>query len=541
MEVLANATKVNINNSHFSNVGRNQYNNCTFHRPIAWSPEKRNKNLNLPQLSEFTEVKRGNIYKDSSGVCYSWRLCSNGKDNTEAAVYHAELNIAGPFGQKNFTVKTYRGRNAMKEWSRDFLRCSGDWCRDISLFGYSASSVPLLIFCGELIPIAHIRSKAGMPVTMMRLYFDLLRKTLGCFMNEIWMNPMIGRFCRGPAGPKFRDWLGDSGNITIPADVDFLKEGVLIRYLSSVKGDRSLLRALNHSSPHKRAKNIRSNHSQVTLSFHNSTIAFKRYVKWGISKGFIKKKMTRHGLTRFCLKDDQRHLEVYSTDASHPWLAQALSVFHTHGIRLDEEDLSFYKLVYADFDLKGTFKKSKQQRRQLCKPIYFFLEPCPSPDRRLYFWSHDPTGRNPLSPDMCKYLGLPFKLSLKAAYKQKAWPTKIYKALYNYQISRGFDPQTTDFAQFMRYPIWEVVPPENRLQELDEDENNLPSGSRQLLPELDNAPQHPEGVMMDEVRPERPEESECYSFDMLFYETQDKGSDHVLKGNDLVADPSAFL
>ncbi|KAF9257180.1 hypothetical protein L218DRAFT_880078, partial [Marasmius fiardii PR-910] len=85
----------------------------------------------------------------------------------------------------------------------------------------------------------------------------------------------------------------------------------------------------------------------------------------------------------------------------------------------------------------------------------------------FYFWSHDPTGRNPLSPDMCNYLGLPFELSLKVNYWQKAWPTEVYKILHDNQILRGFDPRTTDFARYMEYPTWEVVPPEDRCQELE--------------------------------------------------------------------------
>ncbi|KAF9255537.1 hypothetical protein L218DRAFT_883907, partial [Marasmius fiardii PR-910] len=58
----------------------------------------------------------------------------------------------------------------------------------------------------------------------------------------------------------------------------------------------------------------------------------------------------------------------------------------------------------------------------------------------FYFRSHDPTGRNPLSRSMCKYLGLPFKLSLWVIYKQCTWPTEVYKTLHDYQIASGFDP-----------------------------------------------------------------------------------------------------
>ncbi|KAF9261538.1 hypothetical protein L218DRAFT_961299 [Marasmius fiardii PR-910] len=151
-EILNHASGVVIHGSSLSNVGRDQYNHCTVQQTIVHARQNKDFNIgmHLPETSQFSEVKRGDIYKDPSGVCYSWRLHSNGEDDTEAAVYHAELNIAGPFGQKKFTVKTYRGRNAMKEWRRDFLRCSDseDWCRDIPLFGYNTSSVPLLIFRG---------------------------------------------------------------------------------------------------------------------------------------------------------------------------------------------------------------------------------------------------------------------------------------------------------------------------------------------------------------------------------------------------------
>ncbi|KAF9257435.1 hypothetical protein L218DRAFT_831854, partial [Marasmius fiardii PR-910] len=68
-----------------------------------------------------------------------------------------------------------------------------------------------------------------------------------------------------------------------------------------------------------------------------------------------------------------------------------------------------------------------------------------------YFWSHDPSGQDPLSPDMCRYLGLPITLSVILDYFQQSWPTKVYKALHDYQVARGFDPTTTDLAQSLQY------------------------------------------------------------------------------------------
>ncbi|KAF9254905.1 hypothetical protein L218DRAFT_847720, partial [Marasmius fiardii PR-910] len=75
----------------------------------------------------------------------------------------------------------------------------------------------------------------------------------------------------------------------------------------------------------------------------------------------------------------------------------------------------------------------------------------------FYFWSHDPSGHDSLSPHMCRYLGLPINLSVTLDYCQNSWPTKFYKALHNYQVARGFDPTTTDFAQSLGHPIFEII------------------------------------------------------------------------------------
>ncbi|KAF9257420.1 hypothetical protein L218DRAFT_965331 [Marasmius fiardii PR-910] len=112
-EMFHGATGISIKKSRISNVGRDQYqyNDCTIHQTIV---EKRAKtNRDLPELSGFTEIKQGDIDK-LGDICYSWRLCSNGKDDTEAAVYTTQIMIAGHFGDSKYTVKTYHGQNEKK-------------------------------------------------------------------------------------------------------------------------------------------------------------------------------------------------------------------------------------------------------------------------------------------------------------------------------------------------------------------------------------------------------------------------------------------
>ncbi|KAF9262482.1 hypothetical protein L218DRAFT_1077979 [Marasmius fiardii PR-910] len=450
MEVLTGATGTNIKNSHFWNVGRDQNN---YYQTIVQNGGKKRKiNRDPPELSQFTEIKWGNIYKDKD-VCYSWRLCSNGKDDTEAAVYTAQIMISGHFGDSKYTVKTYHGRNGKKEWRRDFQRCSGDWHRDIPLFGYNKSSVPSLIFHGELIPIAHIEAQVGW---MGQLYFEMLGNALGCLRNELWMNPMKGSFCCGPVGPESIEWFDKFDYITtIPSDTEFLKEDVLIRYFSSIKDDLGLMWALVFSSHFEHPEVPSFHYPHVIPSLTHSTIAFIWNIQWWSYGGCLQNgwKMS-DGATRFLLTDHGRYIQVESLTEAASWLSQALSVFHVHNIQFDE-DLSNFKFIHPDFKLRGMLQKSKHkcQRRQLGRPIYLIVLPSPSLDSCFYFWSH---GQDPLSPDMCRYLGLPITLSITLDHYQYSWPTEIYKTLHNYQVVRGFNPTTTNFVQSIGYPIFEV-------------------------------------------------------------------------------------
>ncbi|KAG7090161.1 hypothetical protein E1B28_011769 [Marasmius oreades] len=521
MEMFTAATRATINRSHFSNVGRDQNNYTTIHQTIVQTRGKRKAKKDVIDLSDYTEIKRGDIYKDKD-VCYSWRLCSNASGTTEAAVYTAEIMIAGRFGTNKFTVKTYHGRNAMKEWKRDFQRCSQDWRGNVPVFGYSKTTVPLLIFHGELVPLAHIEPQlvrfAGF------YYVNLLIGSLGCTPNELWMDPIRGKFCRGPIGPECRGPYYDRGAITIPSDVEFLGEDMVVRYLSNTQYDFWCLNALSFCAYIESPSYIDTviDYPQAISGQTGSTIAFTRNVRWWKYNGCLGKGqvMIPFEVTAFRLTDNGRDVGVFSDSESSSWLSQALSIFHTRNISLDE-DLSNYKYIYTMLELTGTLQKSKRkrQRRQLCGPIYLILRHHQSPFAPSHFWSFDPTGQFFLSPDTCKYLGLPFKLCLHRSPHQRSWPTKVYNALRDYQIAKGFDPRTTDFAYSHYYFIYEFpVPHENRFQlEIEEEETEILSGSRDSWPTATSS-----GLTCafeDDI--ERPDDS--FSLELLFDRIQVKG------------------
>ncbi|KAG7090136.1 hypothetical protein E1B28_011744 [Marasmius oreades] len=75
MDVLTGASKVKVCNGNFSSIGRDYYTNQT--TIVRTRDKKRKIGRGISELSEFTEIKRGDIYKNKD-ICYHWRLCSNG-------------------------------------------------------------------------------------------------------------------------------------------------------------------------------------------------------------------------------------------------------------------------------------------------------------------------------------------------------------------------------------------------------------------------------------------------------------------------------
>ncbi|KAG7097563.1 hypothetical protein E1B28_004900 [Marasmius oreades] len=129
-------------------------------------------------------------------------------------------------------------------------------------------------------------------------------------------------------------------------------------------------------------------------------------------------------------------------------------------------------------ELSGLIDDSqvKQQRRSESSPIYFFLHTPPlfPPLKKglgvsTHTWSFDENGQKSILHHHCEYLGLPTEvrvhyLSSYICY----WPSKTYKSIHEWQIARGFDPTTTDFACYLEYPIYEVQP--SQFEELGVDQ-----------------------------------------------------------------------
>ncbi|KAL0067687.1 hypothetical protein AAF712_005402 [Marasmius tenuissimus] len=162
------------------------------------------------------------------------------------------------------------------------------------------------------------------------------------------------------------------------------------------------------------------------------------------------------------------------SNATQAWMSQASSVFHARGTSL-EEDLSVYRLGYQWAWLLGFLSEPKALREQSRQPIYLYVRPPPLdlPDGYtsvVHSWSLDEDGQFPLPHNVCNNLGLPFQVELIIHYYLYSWSNHHYALIHQYQILRGFDPSTLDFAQHLGFEsIYQPVNDSGRFERLRQD------------------------------------------------------------------------
>ncbi|KAL0066725.1 hypothetical protein AAF712_006330 [Marasmius tenuissimus] len=361
-------------------------------------------------------------------------------------------------GPSKVTVMSYSGPEAYKAWRHDFelySRCES--ANLAQLFAINRSKIPLLVFHGDLLPLAHFQKRIG---GMGQMYLETVRKRLGCWYDELWMDPARGVLCRGPMGPSCVinhfgfDWK------VVPSDVELLKNDVLIRYLSSLSPedelDLDVLQGLAWQCEGE-VSDSRVQQPVVMSSLTDTYIAAGGGVWEG--RGCLgARKELENGLTRFKLEPagQCRHLQLdldWEPEIC-TWIAQSSSVLHAHQIPL-EGDLSSYGLI-VPAKLAGTLSKSKAKRklRQQGPSIYLFIRPASV--TRATFWSFDEIGDTSISDSLCKYLGLPLCL-LASRTRKYSWSTQVYQTQSEYQVMRGWDPATTEFSSRYELPIYKII------------------------------------------------------------------------------------
>ncbi|KAK1225682.1 hypothetical protein PQX77_011365 [Marasmius sp. AFHP31] len=444
------------------------------------------------RYAEYSEYKHGDIH--IIGAIHSERVKDRYDTTTRRYVpINCERSIAlgkivsGEGIGTIVTVESYEGEDAPKEWKQWFLcHTTGKsfFQRNESahLLALNRSKVPLLIYSGGLVPLTHFWRNFG---SLGVIYFDSLAAQWGsdADWSGLWMDPARGAICQGPDGPD--NGLPDSDyapirNLKLPSTADLLQEDVFLRFVASQSSrevDDAFISAIHECG--RQRKDVPEFISRPTIfsALTQAPIAFASY-SWKSSHGLVEQKVLENGLTRFRLDGDETWISL-SNDPGKAWLAQASSIFRVCGISLGE-DLSLYQLIsrYDQLDsyLNASPNKSRQRRQQ---PIYFFVRSPPldlldsKETSSLHFWSFHEDGRHPLSTEVCNNLGLPIALEFKNFFRPYSWLTEHFKLIHRYQLLRGFDPTTTDFARHLGHNehLFQPISNSDQFAELYEDQD----------------------------------------------------------------------
>ena len=80
-------------------------------------------------------------------------------------------------------------------------------------------------------------------------------------------------------------------------------------------------------------------------------------------------------------------------------------------------------------------------------------------ENRTHFWSLDENGQSEMTEEECRRWGVPGLSAWSRIVWQEVltWPSYIYTAIRNWQVARGFDPTTADFARSCGYPELDIL------------------------------------------------------------------------------------
>lgn len=143
------------------------------------------------------------------------------------------------------------------------------------------------------------------------------------------------------------------------------------------------------------------------------------------------------------------------------WLSQSSMVPEK-----PESKESFFVVDPPDLELRPTRRRNHPICHGETPAIYLFVYPLPMTIPELvlwdrgyteaYFWSFDRNGQSKMSEEECEHWGIPELTAelhpfVRCSYL-RSWPAHVYAALRKWQISRGFDPNTSDFARSLGIP-----------------------------------------------------------------------------------------
>ncbi|KAK1220087.1 hypothetical protein PQX77_017167 [Marasmius sp. AFHP31] len=482
---LQDAQNTQITGGNFNHINGDQINYTT----LVQAERKE-----LTVLDEYYYVKRGMIYKLRENGRYLWekgeRWCSRVRRRGRADRISYAVEIVDRPG-KVFTLVEYSGPEAKQAFEKDFIMLiSGLTLNGPQVYGYNLSAAPSILMYSELVPAAQVN--AGI---VGRVYLRSLSRQLRCKEEELWLDLGKGVFCRGLPGPN--PWLSRlSFENQLPLTAELVQEDVLVRFLAGLKSkhvDDVVVRGFAFSGA-LAVLPERVLWLTVISTLTNAPIAVANNSWKSFGDSLSDRKLLAGGMTRFTLAGGDTIELGWDWEIEWAWMTQAWSVFGARGISM-EEDLSVYYLVYPYASLEGYLSDSEARRRSR-QPIYLFFRPPPfdldnSDTSPVHFWSFDEDGHSPLSDDLCLDFGLPTTFNISQLSESSSWSNDAYDSLRQYQILRGFDPSTTDFARSLGFDenIFQPLSDSDRFAQISK-EPALENGASMLAAHI-SAPEDP--------------------------------------------------
>ncbi|ESK87471.1 hypothetical protein Moror_11597 [Moniliophthora roreri MCA 2997] len=517
MPLVQGSSDFDICNNQITVVEGSQYNDNRTFQIVRRETRK------LTIWDEFERVRTGNInlikavatsdiYDDNDGPWWS----RNRNRRTVARRTISIARIRGEDKEAEFLYVGYSGPEARQAFERDFDQFSAVKHLNVAqLFGYSDSQygLPALIFYDALIPLNHVllANERINHWRWVKTYFTLHAIVAGLVENSphtdpgaLWIEPRSGALRRGPyvrgAWSLFRSCApfsishfnplsiqtySDTNAIvdylirTFPIDTIFVQrldlEEVFIwetelsflelwPYLVNLRWKEVFLTA--------RWTGLTPILREVCVSRRN--LLPKRRVV--MKDGSVRLRFTDFTDTTYLLR--LRYKLFHGNrplDIRRAWLAQAHSIFSQLGIpEYEWGDYSITDRFYVQF---RPIEVNTYQTASNKPTPYLFVRPIPhlSDDKTTwrswaestYFWSFDRSGQEEMSESTRVSLGLPsFETEISVRYRY--WDCEMYKLMERFQHFKGFDPTTTDYARSCGYPLMQVVPDEDRFQELGE-------------------------------------------------------------------------
>ncbi|KAK1226747.1 hypothetical protein PQX77_010264 [Marasmius sp. AFHP31] len=298
----------------------------------------------------------------------------------------------------------------------------------------------------------------------------------------MWIDPTRGVVCRGPKGPRSYILVDELEIKDLPPTAELLQEEVLVRFLGCQKSreaDDALMTVMYWTSDDEKVPE-QVDRPTIFSALTKTPIAVANNIWTSREDNLVERTCLENGWTRFRLDGDGWLLLRLNRDIEEAWLWQASGVFHARGVSLDN-DLGDLYLIHPEAWLEGNLNDypSKCQLRHQ-QPIFLFIYPLPPNLPRgntssLHHWSFQEDGHPRISPESCLHLGLPVELGYhNLGCHSHSWPTTMYKSLHQYQIARGFDPTTADFARHLGYPIFVPLDDSDRFEDVQKDQTSPP-------------------------------------------------------------------